>query len=378
MRNNYFILLVSLTCLIACKQSKKDTPTNTFDATNTIKYAKGLSVEKHSNYTIIKVTNPWPDAEKGFTYLLTKDQKKVPSNIDFDAVVQTPIKSIVVTSTTHIPALEALGVEHALVGFPSTNYISSKKTRKLITNGHVKELGANELINTEVLIDLQPDVVVGFSINSQNKTYNTIEKSGIPVVYNGDWTEQTPLGKAEWVKFFAPFFEKETLADSIFNTIETEYLKAKQIAQKATNAPTALSGSMFKDVWYVPAGESWGAQFLKDANIDYLWKDSKGTGSLSLSFETVLEKGSMASIWIGPGSFTTNQQLLDANEHYQQFKAFKDQQIYTFGLTQGETGGMLYYELAPNRPDLVLKDLVKIAHPHLLPEYQPFFFKPIQ
>lgn len=376
MKKTGLLLLFGTVCL-SCKEVK--TPEkHTIFTTSSITYASGFKVFPYSTYTKIEVSNPWPNANKTFTYILLKEGQKAPKNEEFDAVVQTPVKKIVVTSTTHIPALEALGVENTLIGFPDTRYISSKKTRKNITDGRVKELGVNEAINTEVLLDLQPDLVVGFSINSGNKTYETIKNSGIPVVYNGDWVEETPLGKAEWIKFFAPFFNKETEADSIFKSIETEYFSAKKIASVAVKRPTVFSGAMYKDVWYMPAGDSWAAQFLEDANTNYLWKETTGTGSVSLNFENVLEKAGEADLWIGTSQFTSYAQLEESNPHYTRFKAFQQKKSYTFSLTTGETGGVEYYELAPSRPDLVLKDLIKIAHPELLPGYEPYFFKPLQ
>lgn len=343
-----------------------------------VEYAKGFRIFHFDDYKKIEVSSPWPESKETFTYILIEKGVKKPANIEYDALIEIPVNKLVVTSTTHIPALEALGVENALVGFPSTQYISSKKTRKNIDLGKIKELGINESINTEILIDLQPDFVVGFSIDSYNKTYETIKNSGIPIVYNGDWVEKTPLGKSEWIKFFAPFFNKEKLADSIFSSIEKEYINAQKIAQKAINRPTVLSGAMFKDVWYMPTGESWVAQFLKDANTNYLWADTKGSGSISLSFESVLEKAQNADFWMGTSQFTSYKQLDENNTHYSQFEAYKNKKAYTFSLTKGESGGLLYYELAPSRPDIVLKDLITIFHPGILPNHQPFFFKPLE
>jgi len=229
-----------------------------------------------------------------------------------------------------------------------------------------------------MVIEMNPDVVFGFSINNQNKTYETIQRSNIPVVYNGDWTEETPLGKAEWIKFFAPFFGKEAIADSIFKEIKRNYLEAKSLAKTALNKPTVLSGAMYKDVWYLPAGNSWAAQFLEDANANYLWKETQETGSLSLSWESVLEKSKSADFWIGPSQFTSYKSMSDASPHYGQFDAFKNKKVFTFANTKGVTGGLLYYELAPQRPDLVLKDLIHIFHPEILPEYENVFFKPLE
>jgi iron complex transport system substrate-binding protein len=270
-----------------------------------------------------------------------------------------------------------LGVSNTLVGFPQTEYISSKKTRALIDAGEVKEIGQNEKINIELLVDLQPELVIGFSVNNLNPTYKKIQNLNIPVVYNGDWTEETPLGRAEWIQFFAPFFHKEAEATLLFSKIEKSYTEAKNLAQKASTTATVMAGAMFEDVWYLPKGESFQAQFLKDANAHYLWADTKGTGSLSLSVESVLDKAATAAIWIGPSSFKSYKELQKASELYTQFAPFTNKKIYGTANTTGATGGNIYYELAPIRPDIVLKDIIKIIHPELLPEYQLYFFKPL-
>lgn len=378
------ILFLSLLLLnFGCKQVPKDQlPSKNLEKTPSIRYANGFTIEKSgSDITLIKISSPWPNAESTFTYaLIPKDKMAVMTlNKDaYDAIIAVPVENLVVTSTTHIPALEALGVLDKLSGFPDTQYISSKAARKRIKEGHIMELGNNESINTEALLALNPELVVGFGINSQNRAYETISRSNIPVVYNGDWTEKTPLGKAEWIKFFAPFFQKEKEAENVFNEIEMGYLAAKKIAENAANVPMVMSGAMYKDVWYLPGGESWAAQFIKDANANYLWQESSETGSLSLGWESVLQKAKMADLWVSPGQFTTYTGMKNSSPHYQQFKAFQDKQIYTFASTLGEMGGVLYYELAPQRPDLVLKDLIYIFHPELLSNHESLFFKPLE
>jgi iron complex transport system substrate-binding protein len=291
-------------------------------------------------------------------------------------IIQTPIRKIVVTSTTHIAMLELLGVENTLIGFPHTTYVSSPKTRALIDANLVKEIGIKSALNTEILLDLNPDVVIGYSMTKTNKSLNLIEKSGIPVVLNGDWLEETPLGRAEWIKFFGVLYNKEREADSIFTIIENNYNNAIELAKRSKNQPTILSGAiMSKDIWNLPAGESFVAQFLKDANTNYLWKDTKGKGSLSISFESILDKGKKAEYWIAPGYFTSKEQMSNNNSNYSSFTAFKKDQLYTFATKVGETGGVIYFELGPTRPDLVLKDIIKITHPELLKDYTPTFFE---
>jgi iron complex transport system substrate-binding protein len=378
MRKLYFCLSLFIITL-GCSEIKK-TPSidhNDKQILN-IKYANSFNINYFDNYKIIEIINPWPDSEETYTYALAENGTVIPPSISYDAIIEIPVSTIVVTSTTHIPSLEMLNVSQALVGFPNLDYISSEKTRARIADGEIVELGKNEDINTEVLIDLAPDLVVGFAVDGNNKAMSTIKKTGIPVVYNADWTETTPLGKAEWIKFFGALFNKEKEADSIFNKIERQYNSAKQLAAAAKNKPSVLSGAMYKDIWYLPQGNSWAAQFIKDAHGDYLWKESEGTGSLSLNLESVLEKGQLADVWIGPGQFTNLQQMKDTHSVYSEFDAFKNGEVYSFTTKKGETGGVLYYELAPNRPDLVLMDIIKILHPNLLLEHESYFFNRLE
>jgi iron complex transport system substrate-binding protein len=373
-----FLILFFL--ISACKnEPKKEAIVSSERKQLKLKYAEGFKVTDYGNYTVLELLKPWPKSEKTYTFGIANKNTIVDWKPNtFDGTIDSDLNKIVVTSTTHIPALELLGVEHTLVGFPGMDYISSEKTRQRIDEGHVRELGKNEGINTEVLLELSPDVVIGFGVDGVNKTFEIIKKAGIPVIYNGDWVESSALAKAEWIKFFGVLFNKEKEADSIFNTIEKNYLEAKAIAKKATSQPTVLSGAMHKDVWYLPNGSSPEAQFLKDANVNYLWKDTSGNGSLALSFEVVLEKAKDADLWLSPSYYSSFKQLEDANALYTNFEAFKTKNIYSFTNTTGPTGGVIYFELGTARPDLVLKDIIKVCHPELLKDYEPFFFKPLK
>jgi iron complex transport system substrate-binding protein len=367
---------LSIVLLVCCKQpttQQENTPES-----NGVQYATGFTISKVEDHTVISIVNPESNNKKELRYALVEKDISIKNPEGYDAVVRVPLQKIVVTSTTHIPSLEALGQENSLVGFPNLKYISSKKTRDNISKDRVKELGNNQDINIEVLLELAPDVVVGFTLEGNNKSLQTIEKTGIPVLINADWRETHPLGKAEWIKFFGALYNKTQQADSIFNTIETNYNQAKKLAQNTTLKPRVLSGAMYKDIWYMPKGDSWAARFIEDANGNYLWKETKGTGSIALNIESVLEKGQQADFWIGPGQFTTKAQLLEFNTVYGAFEAFKNDKVFSFTNKKGASGGVIYYELAPNRPDLVLKDIINILHPTLLKDYQPHFFEAIK
>ena len=368
------VLVASLLAIVSCKKEAQRAVLKSASAK--ITHAKGFDIVEEKGNKKLIIKSAYQNATEDATYPLSK---KIPSTALASTklnTIQIPVKNIVVTSTTHIPMVELLQSENTIVGFPHGQYVSSERTRKLLDAGKIAEIGKENSLNTEILLDLQPELVVGYSVSSPDKSLTTLEKAGINVIYNGDWLEETPLGKAEWIKFFGVLFDKEKQADSIFKAIETNYVNAKKSALLGLQKPTVLSGAiMSKDIWNLPAGESFVAQFLKDANLTYLWKDTKGKGSLSLSFESVFDKGANADIWIAPGYFTSKKQLLESNALYAKFKAFQDDNIYTPTTKKGKSGGVLYYELATTRPDLVLKDLIKITNPALLPDYELVFFE---
>ena len=365
-----FSIFLIVTLVISCNSKVSNKIKET--SNSNIKYAHGFEILKNGTKKTLIIKMPYPGAIEEFRYNLVS---KKPSNKN---ELQTPVNSIVVTSTTHIPALEMLNIENKLVGFPNTDFISSKKTRELVKQNKVVELGHPDHINTETLLDLNPDIVMGFAINSNNKMFETIEKLGIPVLFNGDWLEETPLGRAEWIKLYGVLFNKEKEADSIFKVIEKNYLEAKEIAKKSTIKPSVMCGGLYKDVWYLPAGNSFEAAFLRDANTNYLWNNSTGKGSLSLNVENVFEKGKDADIWLSPGFYKTLNDLGEEHFIYTKLKSYNSKNIYSYNNTTGETGGVWYFELAPTRPDLVLKDIIKIAHPNLLPDYEFTFYQKLK
>jgi len=178
MKNNlhYFYLFVFISLFFSsCEQYTGIKKTNIkVKQSNKIKHAKGFDIQYFNNYKKLIIKTPYPEAKESLIYILKSKSLSKKSELN-KGDIQVPVDKIVVTSTTHIPMLELLGEENSLVGFQDTNYISSEKTRKRIDSGFVRELGKEAAMNTEVLFELQPDLVVGFAMNKTNKTYNLIE-----------------------------------------------------------------------------------------------------------------------------------------------------------------------------------------------------------
>lgn len=340
-----------------------------------IRYATGFRISNLGNAKLVEVTYPYKGATSGYKYLLVKKGAVPPKHEDDVNVIFTPIDRIVCTSTTHIPLLDYLDVSEKLAGFPTTDYISSEKTRKLIDAGKVEELGAEKGMNIEKLVVLKPDVVMSYTMTADLGQLKKIQEFGIPVILNAEYLEEHPLGRAEWIKFMGLFFEKEKQADQVFSMIEKNYLETKKLAAKITKRPTVLGGVMYSDAWYMPGGRNYAAKLINDAGADYLWKADSTKGFLQLSFEAVYEKAHAADLWIGVASFSTLEEIKNADERYTKFNPYQIHQVYTYNARIGAKGGSEFLELGYLRPDIILKDLVKIAHPSLLPGYELYFHK---
>ncbi|GAA0871928.1 ABC transporter substrate-binding protein [Gangjinia marincola] len=368
-----------LLALSSCKKVKEEDPGKSKLVNEVqIQYATGFSILEYQDYYTLNVNSPWPKADITYTYVLVKENKSAPKGLKADAILQLPIQKIITTSTTHIPSLETLGVIDRLMGFPQLDYISSPLTRSFIEDKKIKEVGRNESLNTEVILDLNPDALIAFSVDGTNQSFKTLNQAKIPVLFNGDWVEEHPLGKAEWIKFFGVLFGKLSLAQKTFKTVEKNYLEIQEKVAQKEDRPTVLSGALYKDVWYAPGGKSWQAKLIADAGGNYIFSETNASGSLSLGIEAVIEKAYSTDVWVGPGQHNSYNQMLTSSDHYKKFKSFEERNVYSFTVENGATGGVLYYELAPNRPDLVLKDLAKIFHPAQFKAYNFTFFKPLK
>jgi len=368
----YFIFFLT----IACDSSQSSThETISSDETPLIKYAKGFVITQQNNHKQIEVMQPYPGAAVGYKYLLVPYGESIPDHEADVKVIRIPITSIVCTSTTHMPLLDYLEKSSALVGFPTLDYISSKKIRQLIDQGMVTELGVDKGMNIELLISLKPDLVMGYTMSGDYGQFKKIEELGIPVVINAEYLEHHPLGRAEWIKFMGMFFNLESMADSIFSAIEMNYLATSSLTDTLTAKPTVLSGIVYGDTWFLPGGQNYAARLFKDAGYQYLWSDNSSNGYLQLSFEAVYEKANQADYWIGVASYKSLKEVKESDSRYEKFNAFQSGKVFSYDARQGARGGSEFLESGYLRADIVLNDLVKIAHPDLLPDHTLYFHK---
>ena len=364
--------------MVVADRKKPDHVADSASSELELVYAEGFKISKYHGFNLVEVPKPYPKAKNGDAYLLVPKDASVPEHSEGITVIRTPIERIVCTSTTHIPLLDYLDKTEALVGFPSTDYISSQKMRKRINEGRIQELGSDNLINMEKLIALEPEMVMAFSTYGKVDQFEQIESLGIPVVLNAEYLEKHPLGRAEWIKFISLFFHSEEMADSVFRGITNEYLKYESLARSLKTRPTVMSGVVYGDTWFLPGGKNYASTLLKNAGANYLWAENESSGWLELSFEAVYEKGATSDFWIGVASFNSLEEIRAADERYADFGPYKSGQVYSYDARKGEKGGSEFLELGYLRPDLILADLIKIMHPAALPHHELYFHKRLE
>ena len=366
-----------LLTVCSCTGNKPDIKAEKLETIKQIKpkYAEGFTYSITNLGTLLEVSRPHPGATQSVYYLL-HESEAAPALHDSITCIKIPVNSIICTSTSHIPMLTYLGLGDKLTGFPNTDYISNTEIRGRIDKGLLTNLGNSRELNLEKVIELAPELLMMYSMNDLSEI-NRLHQYGQKVIINSDFLETDPLGRAEWIKVVGLIFNKKEKADSIFQSIETSYTFQKN-EQTNQPHPTVISGSVYGDAWFMPGGKNYAAKLLKDAGYDYLWNDNDSHEFLELSFESVFDKGSEADFWISPAPFPNLEALVRADERYGSFKAVELKQVYTYDRKLGPTGGNEYLEEGYLRPDIILKDLIKIRDTSRLPEHNLYFYRQLK
>ncbi|MFN8530877.1 MAG: ABC transporter substrate-binding protein [Anaerolineae bacterium] len=344
-----------------------------------IDYASTFQVEYHANYKVITVTTPWQGADQGFTYVLVQCGTPAPEGYEGAEVINVPIQSIVTMSTTYLPHLVSLGVLDTLVGVDETDFIYSPDVLARIAEDNVIEVGGSNLVNVEQVLNLDPDLVMTYGLGSPDyDAHPVLLQAGIPVALNADYVETNPLGRAEWLKFTAMFYNRESIANTVFDQVAQDYEALRETAAAVENRPTVMVNGLFQDTWYVSGGGSYLAQLIADAGGEYLWSDDNSVGALPLSLESVLDRAQNADVWLNPNFWFSLSDGLAEDERYAEFAPFQNGTVYNNNARVTDFGGNDYTEGGVLRPDLVLADLIAILHPDLMPDHALYYFRHLE
>lgn len=368
------ILLLLYSCFGEKKQKNSLNISNS--AENIVVNARFLNIYKHDGYRVMEVVDPWDMSKLLRRYILVNKSDTLPLDLPDGELVRTPVERIIAYTSVDIGSLKSLNSLEKVVGVCESKYIISPYIQKSLKNGDVKDLGSYTKPHIEQLLSTNADIII--TSPHKGDDYGLVEKLNIPIAECASYMESTPLGRSEWIKFYAQFINKEELADSIYKSVELKYKEvAKYIAENISDRPTILADKRYGQVWYAASGSSYAASLYKDAGASYPWSESVETGSIPLSFEKVFQTAHDAKVWIftyfkPEGNLTLNE-LKEEYDSYSAFSAFKNKRVYGCN-----SKSVPVYEESPLRPDLLLQDLAKMLHPEYFEEYNFTYYKKLK
>ena len=373
MRQFHWLLI--LFCLVGFScQTRQNLSSDSPLFSDTIRYAQGFSIHRFADYTEVEVRDPWDSTRLLQRYLLVDRERPLPTELPKGTVVRVPAQHVVVYTSVHAAILEQLGETGRIVGVCESRYMDLPSIQAGLKSGQIADIGEATAPNVEKMIERKAELVIVSPF--QNSGYGPVEKLGIPIVEGADYMESLPLGRTEWIRFYGWLFGKEAVADSIFRATEQRYLALKARITDEMPRPIVLAEKRFGSSWFVPAGDSYMAHLFQDAGADYIFRELPGSGSVPLTFETVLDRAIHADLWLlkyNQSYEMTYGDLRAEYTPYENFDAFKNRHIYTCN-----TGIVPYYEEFPLHPDYLLKDLISLFHPELWPDYAPRYYRKMQ
>ncbi len=326
-------------------------------------YAQGFALVFHAGYTEAVVYSPWAQGEVLGRYYLVSDSAVVTPSDGLRVAV--PVRRLAITSSTHAGFLGELSSTHILCGACSPHLIYTPLP------AGCADLGDAMQISSERVLLTHPEAIMISTYGAADPLPERLQAAGVPILYNMEWTEQHPLGKAEWIRFVGALVGKAQEADSVFAAVEKAYKRYQDLAKPKKRS--ILSGNNFRGTWYVPAGGTYMGQLFQDAGGDYHFADDSRTSSIPLTIETCLLHFQEADVWVGSNCVSLSE-LAAFDDKHTWFKAYQTGEVYNFYRRRTPTGANDFWEMGTVHPEYVLSDLIWVLYPALLPlDYEPYF-----
>lgn len=377
----YMIIISAL--LTGCGNPGNQQGRGVGERTDTIagnSHAEKFKLEIHDGYTLATVFSPWQNAgDTRFRYVLADQETGIPDSLSEYPVIHTPVSSTILMSTTFISFLDTLGRLSTVEGVSGGENIFDPELYHRYVSGEIRDVGFDQAINFELLVEMQPDVVFMFGVQSGIvQSVNKLRNAGIEVVLCADYLEPHPLGRAEWIRFFSAFSNQEAEAEKIFEGIEMRYDSISGIQQEHPGSPKVMLGLPWKDAWYVAGAESYAARLIRDAGGAYVFSDHDHAEAKPFDIEAVFARAMEADIWINPGIAGNLEMITSHDQRFEKLNVFRNGRIYNNNKRIGPGGGNDYWESGALRPDRILEDLSAIFHDTVPADSVLFYYTRLQ
>jgi len=364
-RKTLLILGVASLLFAACQQKARK-PAIWQGSPIPMEYSELLKITRHEAITKVVIDNPWKKEAILQQYVLVPKTIKLTDSLrktlPTGKIVRTPLSKSVLLSSVHAGLFIELHSLSAVAGVCDSQYMYNQQIQTNLKEGKIIDLGSAITPNIERMVEVKPDAILASPFENSGG-HGRIEQLGTPIIECADYMETSPLGRAEWIRFYGLLLGQEQLADSLFGVTRLRYNELYDLAHSSTNRPTVFSGLKSSSAWYISGGKSVTSGFFSDASADYIWKDNASYGSIPMSFERVFEKAKEVDVWLfkyNSKQDFTYQSLKDEYAPYAGFAAYKNHRVYACN-----TGKVKYYDETPFHPDLLLADIIRIFHPEL-------------
>lgn len=369
----FYLAIVLLFAFSSCT-SESNEDQNRYDyypSKTKLNYAKGFMVSYHKSYKILEVYNDLDSTQLVKRYFLVEQGTKVPEMNENDQMISVPLASTSCLSTTQVAYLTALNKANTIAGVGHADFIKDSLLSKQIKEGWTMEITRSGQLDVELL--LQANTTLLMANVFDQLSVNSLSELDIPVVFSAEYLENNVLARAEWIKYFALFFNAERQAEQIFNEIEKEYFATKQKIESKSDRPSVMFGSYYQGTWYVPGGESLISSLFNDAGADYIFKNLKGKGNTHIDSESLIEKMDKIDHWgmiLAKEGSTNLDDFLGGDRRMKELAEELELNFFYSNTFEND-----YFGRANLEPNVILKDLGKIFHPELFPEHQFVYFQ---
>ncbi|HLO58318.1 MAG TPA: ABC transporter substrate-binding protein [Bacteroidales bacterium] len=345
-----------------------------------VHYAGGFEMTDVDTGILLTVRNPWQHSTGvEYRYLLSNRVQKSEIKSENFTIVKTPVTRIICLSTTHIGFIQFFHKASSIIGISGKDYVVNDSVRDGIAENRIFDVGYDENLNYELILRLRPDVVFAYGVNvSVTNTVRKLNELGIPVILIGEYLEQDPLGKMEWVKVFGACYGMGKTVSERFDSVTANYNQFKELASKEGQKPSVLLGLPWRGSWYVSGSKSYIARLISDAGGQYIWGNLNYNESVPVALEKIYENALTAEYWINPGEARSIIDVISVDERFKLLPALTSGKVFNNDRYMSASGGNGFYESGVTEPDIILSDLIYILHPHLLPSHNLKYYRKLQ
>ena len=323
-------------------------------------YASGFDIrgtEKDAS-TLVTVRNPWQGGSNVEQHLLIlRDGAKAPANFDGQAV-KAPVRHVVCMSSSHVAMFDAIGQVKRISGVSGIDYISNPYVQEHRFCGEVRDVGYDTNLNFELLAAMRPDQLLLYGVTGENTVITgKLRELGIPYIYIGDYVEESPLGKAEWLVLAAELCDLRAAGADTLQRIARDYQALKVQPAPSTPRPRVMLNTPYRDTWFLPPTNSYMIRLIEDAGGEYIYTKNNSNTSVAVDLEEAYLLANAADYWLNVGPCNTLAELTSQNPKFADIPVVLNRRVYNNNRRQTPSGGSDFWESGVVRPDLVLRDL---------------------